>query len=166
MQALLQQLHCPAPTLQCASLDALLAMQIHQPPAFVAFTEAGGVELVARLLKAATTSDPVRGRAVRTLNLLLTQVVPTLLPGATGTVATQGSAAAAMPAGEQAMPEGLDEQQAQVWQSLQAATQSVGELLGREARAMLLRRFCLGEPQSEGKLDQLTHGIMLFVETS
>jgi hypothetical protein len=61
--------------------------------------------------------------------------------------------------------EGQPEQQAAVIAGLAGAKEAVAEILGREARAMLLRRVSLADGTAEQKLGQLSNALTLFIES-
>jgi hypothetical protein len=48
---------------------------------------------------------------------------------------------------------------------LDAAREAVAATLGREARAMLLRRVSLADASAEQKLGQLSSALTLFIES-
>lgn len=156
--------------MQIAALDALLASQAHQPEAFVAFCAAGGVEALCALLSSPAAKELPKARAARTLNLLLTHLAPALLPDDVlpaptpgGSMASSG-ATSAPPPPDAPLPAGLDSSQAAAWRALQGAKDVVAAQLGREARAMLLRRIPLGDPSAERKLGDLASAMSIFVE--
>ncbi|PRW39299.1 impaired sucrose induction 1 [Chlorella sorokiniana] len=175
---LLAQLPAAPPGLATACLDALLALQLRHPPAFVAFAEQQGVQQVCRLLRDKATPEPVRGHAVQFLNLLLTQLVPELLPP--DALPPTPSPAPLSPAPRSPAPgatmdaetapassptDGQPELQAAVAAGLEAAKDAVATVLGREARAMLLRRVSLVDTTAEAKLGQLASALTLFIES-
>ena len=77
-------------------------------------------------------------------------------PGAAG-----GTAGAPGPA----PTEGQPELQAAVVAGLEASKAAVADALGREARAMLLRRVSLADGGAEAKLGQLASALTLFIES-
>ena len=54
--------------------------------------------------------------------------------------------------------------QAAAWKALAGAREAVAAALGREARAMLLRRIPLDDPSAERKLGDLASAMSIFVE--
>jgi hypothetical protein len=60
---------------------------------------------------------------------------------------------------------GRPEQLAGVAAGLDEAKAAVGSILGREARAMLLRRVSLADATAEQKLGQLSSALTLFIES-
>ncbi|KAI3431584.1 hypothetical protein D9Q98_004634 [Chlorella vulgaris] len=168
---LLAQLPAAPPDLACACLDACLAIQLRSPAAFVSFSGQQGVQQVCRLMRDGATPEPVRAHAVQFLNLLLTQLVPDLLPPdalppPSPSPATPGASAPTPRARLRPAPtEGQPEQQAAVIAGLAGAKEAVAEILGREARAMLLRRVSLADGTAEQKLGQLSNALTLFIES-
>lgn len=89
-------------------------------------------------------------------------------PGSVGG-ATPYSVGGATPAGatpgvqRPAPTEGRPEQAEAVLAALDAAKGVVAEVLGREARAMLLRRVSLADGAASSKLAQLANALNLFI---
>ena len=85
---------------------------------------------------------------------------PTPAPAGSAPLTPQPPAPAADSGGGRTAPtDGLPEQQAEVLAGLEAAKATVGTVLGREARAMLLRRVSLADSAPAGqKLGQLAAG--------
>ncbi|PSC73321.1 impaired sucrose induction 1 [Micractinium conductrix] len=174
LPALVAQLPAAPPGLACAALDALLALQLRHPAAFVAFSDLGGVQQVCTLLRDHSTPEPVRSRAVQFLNLLLVQLVPELLPRDALPPPSPAPASPAPLLGPPSPPPGgrhspppaaSPEAAAAVLAALAGAKAAVADSLGREVLAMLQRRILLGDASAEAKLGQLSAALTLFIES-
>lgn len=96
-------------------------------------------------------------------------VPPTPSPAPAASPALRSPAPAATPGGTArrgpSPTEGQPDLQAAVLAGLESAKEEVAEVLGREARAMLLRRVSLADVTAEAKLGQLASALTLFIES-
>lgn len=120
---------------------------------------------VSRLVQNPATPERVRTWGARFLNLVLTQLGPSLVEaaGAGGTAAGAPGSADGPAAGDDGA---AGPHTAGVQQSLEAARQGVEEVLGSHAAALFQRRVNLQEGDAENKLEKLCQGISFFLQQS